>query len=103
MKIQDQMPPEWGEWVKTKKDMAGETPKLRLTPEPQLCPCGRMVRGRRVNISYLQFTKDNKKARYMQQSCALSDCLKWYNPELDTWENRHHQERKAIFRRFFGR
>lgn len=93
MKIQDEMPSDWGEWVNPKKDLMGEPAKLKLAPRKEQCPCGKIVENRRVNISFIQLQK-HRPNKVQSKTCAL--CYKWYNPVEDEWQTVEHNHRRPI-------
>jgi len=98
MKIQDEMPPEWGEWIRPKKDLMMEPPKLKLAPKREKCECGDTVCDRRINHTYVPLEKYSNH-KFCSQICQ--NCLKWYNPQSKQWESveqTHYVQRKAIIK-----
>lgn len=100
MKIQDQMPPEWGEWIRPKKDLMMEPPKLKLAPRTEICECGDAVCDRRINLTYVQVEKHTEH-KFCSRVCQ--NCNRWYNPQTKQWEGvdvTHYNERKSIIKDF---
>ena len=92
MKIQDEMPSDWGEW-EYRKQFSGDLPTLKLAPVKEQCPCGKTVENRRVNISLIQLQK-HRPNKMQSKTCAL--CYKWYNPLDDEWQTVDHNQRRPI-------
>jgi len=97
MKIQDKMPPEWGDW-EYPKQFEADLPTVKLNPSEELCPCGKVVQGRMINCSYIQLQKYSHR-RALSQSCSV--CKKWYNPVEDEWLETPHGSRRAILCEYF--
>jgi len=100
MKIQDEMPPEWGDWYKPKKTQYGELPIVRLKPREEICECGDPVVDRCVSMTYVLVRKGSNQ-RFCSRVCQ--NCLKWHNPQTNRWESvetTHYNTRKAIIQEF---
>ena len=94
------MPPEWGEWIRPKKDLMMEPPKLQLAPRTEICECGDTVCNRRINLTYVQVEKHTEH-KFCSRVCQ--NCNKWYNPLEKQWQGvdvTHYNERKAIIKEF---